>query len=827
MLRSTAVVGAQDMTGAHGSETAGPFARLLREARRAAGLTQAELAERAGLSTRTIEHLEAGRGQPYRDTARRLVDALGLTGETRLQFEAVARRPLPGVQARPRQWSSPGAAAAGTLPLALTSFVGREREVAAVAERLRDPAVRLLTLTGPGGTGKTRLAVEAVAAAGRPVADAAVFVDLSPLRDPALVVPAIARTVGVRDLGNRPVAESLQLYLRDKRLLLLLDNFEHLLPAAPAVCDLLATCPGLKVLVTSRAALRVRGEHAYPVPPLALPGPDDRPVAHLTGAAPAVALFVQRAAAVRPEFRLSDDNAGAVAEICRRLDGLPLAIELAAARVQLLAPRALLARLERRLPLLTAGARDLPERQRTLGATIAWSYDLLDEAEQCLFRRLAVFVGGCTLEAVEAVCGTRPDPATPGQRWGEVQLLDVLASLADKSLLRLHAGPDGGPRFSLLETVREYALDRLVESGEEPEIRRQHAQCWLRFAEVAQPRLRTLEARPWLDRLDADHANLLAALEWGEETVDTPDAGGETGPGTSGLELATRIAEALLWFWLLRSHLPQGWVRVQRLLARAPSGTPPHARALLVAAGLAHFRGDDAAALDLGEQAFRAWSALGDRRHAALALARMADAAGRLGSFDRARALLEQSQSLSGDARHQADLEHPAVVKLARAAYAAGDVATARPLFEQALALGRADQDIHTMLLAQHFLGLFAYQRGEVEQARALHTESLRSAHALGDYPCTMYALAGLAAVAAEGDDAERPTRLLAAVARLHELTGLSLLPSFRRGGFETAVAAQRARLGDERFAAAWAAGQAMPLEHAVADALGEAIPAD
>jgi predicted ATPase/DNA-binding XRE family transcriptional regulator len=802
-----------------------PFGRLLREARRGESLTQAALAERAGLSTRAIEHLEAGRGLPYPHTALRLADALGLTGPERVEFELAARRPLRTLKARASE-ALAGRAILGNLPLSLTSFVGRDRELGEVARRLRDPAERLLTLTGPGGTGKTRLAVEA-ARAGQPFPDGSFFVDLSAIRDPAMVVASVARTLGLRDLGNRPVIESLKRHLRDKQVVLLIDNFEHLLPAGPAICDLLAICPGLKVLVTSRAPLHVRGEHVYAVPPLELPRPDDWPSSRLIGASPAVALFVQRAAAVRPDFRLTDDNARAVAEICRLLDGLPLAIELAAARAQLLAPRPLLVRLEQRLPLLTRGAQDLPVRQRTLAATVAWSYDLLGEADQCLFRRMAVFVGGCTLEAVEAVCASPSDAATPGRPWGQVEVIEVLASLVDWSLLRVQDGPGDEPRFSLLETVREYALNRLVESGEDAAVRAQHAQYYLRLAETAQPQLRTREARAWLDRLDADHANLLAAIDWGEATADAPDAGSQGRRGTSGLELATRICEALLWFWLLRSHVPQGWARIQRLLAGTPAGTAPHARALLVAGGLAHFLGDDRAALDLGNQAFRAWTSLGDRRHAALALARLADAEGRLGSFDRARAVLERSQALYGDKRHQTDLEHPIVVKLARAAYAAGDSTTAQSLFEQALALGRADDDVHTILLAQRFMGVLAHRRGDLEQAWALHAEALRSAQELGDYPCTMYALAGLACLTGDANDAERPTRLLAAVARLHEVTGLSLLPSFRAGGFEEVVAAQRARLGAERFSRAWAAGEAMPLDQAVTDALSEPMPAE
>ena len=777
----------------------------------AAGISQEELAERAALSAHGISDLERGaRSRPYPDTIRRLAEALGLTETEHAELRAAGRR----VGAAGFSGAA-GVSQSSLLPKSLTSFVGREREVAAVAERLRDPSVRLLTLIGPGGAGKTRLAIEAAADGGQLFPDGVSFVDLSPLRDTSQVVALIARKVGVWDLGQRYVAESLQLYLREKQALLLLDNFEHLLPAAPDVCDLLASCPGLKALVTSRAALRVQGEHVYLVPPLNLPPPIDRPTAHLFGTYPAVALFVQRAAAVCPDFQLSDDNAGVVAEICRRLDGLPLAIELAAARMRLLDPQAMLTRLERRLPLLTGGTRDLPERQRTLRDTIDWSYELLDEAERGLFRGLSTFVGGAALEAIEAVCDGGGALAS--------DILDRVASLIDKSLVRRIDGPDREPRFVMLETVREFALEQLEASDEAEPLRRRHAEYFLEFAELARSQLRRPHGAVWLNRFEAEHDNLRAAIEWGQTLPEQSHEGHCDDEAQSGVEIAARIARAAEWFWRLRGHLREGKECVDRLLVRAPAGTTAHAGALVVAGSLARQMGNHDEARQRTNEALSAWRTLGDRDRLAEVLARAAEVHGRLGELDRAKVLLEESRTVSGDNRHQGDLDHPLVCVQALAVWAAGDLDAARHLFEQTLALGRADGDVHTIQFALRFLGLLARQRRELEQARTNYREALILAREFGDRSCMMYELAGLAYVAADLNHAERAARLLAAVSRLHELMGVTLSATSGAGGFEQSVTALRALLGDSAFDAAWSEGSAMSLDEAVVYACDEA----
>ncbi|MDP8921986.1 MAG: helix-turn-helix domain-containing protein, partial [Chloroflexota bacterium] len=552
------------------------FAMLLRQYRLAAGLTQAALAERAGLAERTIQDLERGVGRPRRETFHRLTAALHLAPDARAEFERSTSSPrhrrgrraegiLPSGNSSPGSPDAPGLASAArmNMPTPLASFVGRERELADLV--LLIETCRLLTLTGPGGCGKTRLAQAFAPRVSSKFPDGVYFVSLAPLADPSLVASTVAEALGIPETPDRPVTESLRHGIGERRILLMLDNFEHLLAAGPWLVDLLAACAHLAALVTSREVLRLRGEQVYPVPSLSLPDPEalspgDAGLASSLSETEAVRLFVDRARSARPDFRLDAGNAAAVAEVCLRLDGLPLALELAAAHVRHLAPQAMRRRLESRLRLLTGGARDLPARQRTLRDTIAWSYDLLDDAERRLFRRLSVFVGEWSLEAAEVVCEASGDLG--------LDVLDGVVSLADKSLLRHGATRDAEPRFAMLETIREYGLEQLGAAGEEAGIRRRHLAWYADLAERGQTGMHGPDGADWTRRLAAEVDNFRAALAWSLADADPSSA-----------HVGLRMAGALFQYWLFRDHVVEGRRWLESTLAadhaRAADGTTP------------------------------------------------------------------------------------------------------------------------------------------------------------------------------------------------------------------------------------------------------------
>jgi predicted ATPase/DNA-binding XRE family transcriptional regulator len=526
------------------------FGQLLRQLRGAAALSQAELAERAGLSVRGISDLERDlRQTPRPETARLLADALALDDAARTVLLAAAhtiqipeRSPMP-------------ASLSGALPVLLTRLIGREPELAALLALLLRDGARLVTITGVGGSGKTRLALEVAARLRARFADGVVFVDLAPLADPTLVLPSLAAALGVPERAGQPLAESLARFLAPRQTLVLLDNCERVLGAVPALNALLAASPDVTILATSREPLHVRGEREFPLAPLPLPAADQLPAVSELARIPAAALFVERAEASQPTFRLTAENAAAVAAICRRLDGLPLAIELAAVRVKVLPPAALLARLEKRLPLLTGG-RDLPARQQTMRDAIAWTYDLLAPSEQALFRRLAVFAGGFTLAAAEAVA----DPAM------SATVFDGVAALVEQSLLQPSAGTETEPRYQLLETVREYGLEQLTAAGETDEVRQRHAAFFLQQAADFMTGSPILLDRERLARVIAEQDNVRLALQW-------CDAQGDS-------EALLQLSVMLDGLWFGRGLYGEGLQWAERALDRSsPAAAAPRVRA--------------------------------------------------------------------------------------------------------------------------------------------------------------------------------------------------------------------------------------------------------
>ena len=645
------------------------------------------------------------------------------------------------------------------LPVPATAFLGRESELAEVLALLSREDTRLLTLTGPGGTGKTRLALQAAAEASDAFPDGIWWVPLAPLRDPTLVLETAAQVVG----SKNGLAEHIQ----NKAMLCLFDNFEQVVEAGAELAELIAACPNLDVLVTSRERLRVQGEQTYPVPPLAEPD--------------GVALFAARARAVDPSFTPTE----AVAELCLRLDSLPLALELAAARTALFSPKQLLERLSQRLDLLK-GDRDADPRQQTLRATIEWSYELLSAEEQTLFARLSVFAGGSSYEAAEQVAGAEPD---------------TLQSLLDKSLLRKRES-DFGPRYWMLETIREYASERLEESGEAEEPRSRHAEFFLALAEEAEPHLRG-DPKEWLDRLEAEHDDLRAAM-------DTLEASGES-------QLVLRLAGALWRFWHDRSHFVEGHRRLEAALAADERPTAARAKALIGASGKATDAEDYATARLHAEEALAINETLGDVLGIAQSRFMVGYAAIEEGDFGRARPIFEQCLR---DARDLGDDFYTLAVSfnLAWACDELGDVERARTISEESLSLARATSDKVSEAYILHSLGGVTQREGRFEDALTMLSDAFRIFRDLGDRFHTAATLSQVASILAVTERERAAALLLARAEVLREEVGIA--PVWLKKTIDETLAALHAHLDDAAFAEAWEEGRALTLDEAVALAL-------
>lgn len=673
-------------------------------------------------------------------------------------------------------------------PLTLqTSFVGREREVARVCALLMSDQARLVTLTGPGGSGKTRLALRVVAELADAFRHGTVFIPLSPIKDAGLVLSTIANALGIHESSERSIFDLLAAALNDREMLLLLDNFEQILPAAVHIADLLAVCPNLQVLVTSRAVLRVYGERAVPVPPLELPESGSQIELAEARNAAAVRLFEDRAQAREIGFTVSPGNFRAVVDICRRLDGLPLAIELAAARIAHLPPEALLSRLTPSLPMLTGGARNLPERLRTVRAAVAWSYDLLIPEEQALFGQLAVFVGGFTLPAAESVANTGN-----GQK---PNVMECVASLVDQSLLYLvESEADSEPRYSILETIREFGLELLIHSDAESPVRAAHASWYADFCERAQQGFETAEQHRWLRETELEQPNIRGVLGWSLE-------GGHPEPGF-------RICSSLGWFWWARGDPREGRSWLEKALARSTSiDAIVVARLQTQLAEILWSLGDYDAASDLDHQALGAFRAVDDWQGIAACLLNLGRIAQDVGNYPESRGYFERSLELFREIG-----DHSNVVRclgnLGMVSLFEGDLGLAAKLQNEALVLAKENGQIHSAAKISFNLGEVQRRRGYLAPAIGLYEESLIVHEQLRERRFVAEALRGLARVAAAMGDLTDAAILAGADESIREAIAARITPEPEREAYERTIAGVRASLGDDAFKAAKASGR-------------------
>jgi predicted ATPase/DNA-binding XRE family transcriptional regulator len=757
------------------------FGYWVRRRRKALDLTQEALAQQVGCALATIKKIEADERRPSLAMAERIARCLAVPPAERATFLKAARvtlADLPADVSPLENLAVPGS----NLPAQPTTLIGREQELHTLRALLLRADVRLVTLIGPGGVGKTRLALHVAAELREAFADGVCFVPLAALGEPTLVAATIAQTLGVRETAGQPLVVCLTAALQARHMLLVLDNFEHVVGAASLLATLMAA-PRLTLLVTSRAVLHVYGECEFAVAPLALPAPAQLPPLVELAQYPAVGLFLARAQAVKPTYTLTDEDAPAIVAICRRLDGLPLAIELAAAWVKLFTLQALLGRLDHRLTLLTGGARDRPAHQQTLRAAITWSDDLLTAPEQMLFRRLAVFGGPYTLEAAAAVCTAEANPP--------IAMLHGLMALVDQSLIRQVEDLEGEPRFTMLETIREYALEGLLASGEAEALRSRHASYYHALVERAEPELRGPQQIIWLERLEAEHDNLRAALGWLLQ-------GGEIAAGQ-------RMAGALWRFWHGRGYLSEGRKWLEGGVAAVTAHSPARARALYGAGMMAFYQSDMARAAELYAASLAVCRAVDDQAGIASALERLGWLAADHGQVAQARTTLEESL-----ARFRAlDDRHGMATSLAylgEVLRTQADDAGAAHLLGESLALSRALKDTRGSTLPLLSLGTIARFQGDYARALAYFEESLTLSRAVQDKHTTATSLRNLGAVTHLQGDETRATRCFEASLVLFEelgdrYCGAATMSDYGRMAYDQGDAGRASRLCEASIA--------------------------
>jgi len=809
------------------------FGEWLRHRRRELDLTQDALARQVGCARITIRKLEADEMRPSRQLAELLAEQLGIPSEEREKYVRFGRggSPVGLTTTAPRH----------NLPINPSSFVGRQRELAAVKQMLKSS--RLVTLTGSGGIGKTRLALQAASELRDAYQDGVWWVDLAPLMDDALAPQAVAQVLGVRESSSQPLTESLENLLREKRLLLVLDNCEHLITACAQLADdLLTHCANFRILATSREVLGITGEMVYEVPSLALPKSQYLTLANLLMEYEGIRLFVERACAVKSDFTLTEQNAAAVLQICRRLDGISLALELAAARTKLLSVEQIAERLNDRFHLLTRGSRTALPRHQTLRAAIDWSHDLLTEPEYILFRRLAIFAGGFTLEAAEAV--------TAGDDVSKSQVTDLLGQLINKSLVTIAAhseDADAGTRYGMLETIGQYAAEKLAESVEGDRVSACHLQFYLQLAEESEPHLTGADQAHWLERLDAEKDNFRAALEWALSGMTSED-------------VLLRFVGALCKFWPRRGYFAEAREWLSRALAQTDATTPTPARAKVLdrAGYLAYLQCDFDAARQYFNDGLAARQKFSDKRAIAESWRGLGVVEHMQGNYEAARTCYEESLTLCREAGDKWGIA-TALSNLGVIAFDCQDYTSARELFEECLTLRRELDDRsgiayllnhlgyiawyradyvlakklnqRSLIIRQELgdkwgiaysldgLGLVAWQEGDYALAHTYYKESLRLFRELGDAWRIAGALARLASLAASQGQSVRAAHLLSAAEALRQPIHAQLSPA-ERIDYERQVELVRAQLDKAAFASAWAVGHAMTMEQAIEFAL-------